>query len=74
MGVERLNVKQLDLIPVLMGEKDILKTLQLLPGISTASEGSTGFSVRGGSIDQNLIQLDEATVYGASHLGLFLCI
>ena len=74
MGVERLDIKQVELIPVLMGETDILKTLQLLPGISTASEGSTGFNVRGGSIDQNLILLDEAAVYSASHLAGFFSV
>lgn len=68
MSVERLDVKQIDKIPVFMGEKDILKTIQLLPGISTTSEGGSGFSVRGGSIDQNLILLDEAPLYSASHL------
>jgi len=68
MSVERLDMKQIENIPVLMGEKDVLKTIQLLPGISTTSEGSSGFSVRGGSIDQNLILLDEAPVYSASHL------
>ncbi|MFP4488171.1 MAG: TonB-dependent receptor [Bacteroidales bacterium] len=74
MSVDRLDIKQADLIPVLMGEKDILKTLQLLPGISTVSEGGTGFNVRGGSIDQNLILLDEAPVYSASHLAGFFSI
>ncbi len=68
MGVEKLDMKQIELIPVLLGEKDILKTIQLLPGISTASEGSSGFNVRGGSSAQNLILLDEAPVYSASHL------
>ncbi len=68
MSVEKIDMKQLDKLPVLFGEKDILKTIQLLPGISTASEGGNGFSVRGGSIDQNLILLDEAPVYSASHL------
>lgn len=68
MSVEKLDMKQIDKLPVLFGEKDILKTIQLLPGISTASEGGNGFSVRGGSIDQNLILLDEAPVYSASHL------
>jgi len=68
MSVEKLDVKQIEKIPVFMGEKDILKTIQLLPGISTTSEGGSGFSVRGGSIDQNLILLDEAPVYSASHL------
>ena len=68
MGVEKLDMKEVELIPVLLGEKDILKSIQLLPGISTVSEGSSGFSVRGGSTDQNLILLDEAPVYNASHL------
>lgn len=67
-GVEKLNLKDIENIPVLFGEKDILKTIQLLPGISNSSEGSTGFNVRGGSMDQNLILLDEATVYSSSHL------
>ena len=51
-----------------MGEKDVLKTIQLLPGIKSAGEGSSGFFVRGGAADQNLILLDEAPVYNASHL------
>ena len=68
IGVEKLDVSSIAKIPVLLGEKDVLKTLQLLPGISTISEGSAGFSVRGGSVDQNLILLDEAPVYSASHL------
>jgi len=68
IGVEKLDVSSIAKIPVLMGEKDVLKTLQLLPGISTISEGSAGFSVRGGSVDQNLILLDESPVYSASHL------
>ena len=68
IGVERVDVSAIARIPVLLGEKDVLKTLQLLPGISTISEGSSGFSVRGGSVDQNLILLDEAPVYSASHL------
>ncbi len=68
MGMETLDMKQVEKMPVLLGEKDILKTIQLMPGISSTSEGSSGFSVRGGSTDQNLILLDEAPVYGASHL------
>lgn len=68
MGVEKISMKQVENVPVFMGEKDILKTIQLLPGISTTSEGGSGFSVRGGSVDQNLILLDEAPVYSASHL------
>ncbi len=68
MGAEHLSVKQMEVIPVLFGEKDVLKTIQLLPGISATAEGSSGFTVRGGSFDQNLILLDEAPVYSASHL------
>lgn len=68
MSAERFNMKQMESIPVLFGEKDVLKTIQLLPGISATSEGGSGFSVRGGSFDQNLILLDEAPVYSASHL------
>lgn len=63
-----INVKEAKLIPILFGEQDILKTLQLMPGVSGASEGSSGFFVRGGDSDQNLILLDEAPVYNASHL------
>ncbi|WP_259070251.1 TonB-dependent receptor [Mucilaginibacter sp. X4EP1] len=68
MGVEKLNMSQINNVPVLLGEKDILKTISLLPGVKAASEGNTGFYVRGGASDQNLILLDEATVYNASHL------
>src|SRR6185312_6607152 len=68
MGVERLSTSEIKNIPVLLGERDILKTLQLLPGIKSAGEGNSGFFVRGGAADQNLILLDEATVYNASHL------
>lgn len=68
MGVETLDLKQIAKVPVLFGEKDVIKTLTLLPGIKTAGEGSSGFSVRGGAVDQNLILLDEAPVYNASHL------
>lgn len=68
MGVEKLSAKEIKMIPVLFGEADLLKTLQLLPGVKSAGEGNTGFFVRGGSADQNLILLDEAPVYNASHL------
>jgi len=67
MGQEKLNMAQINNVPVLLGEKDILKTISLLPGIKSAGEGNTGFYVRGGASDQNLILLDEATVYNASH-------
>ncbi len=68
MGVVKMDVRDFETIPVLFGEKDILKSIQLLPGVSTAGEGSAGFYVRGGNTDQNLILLDEAPVYNASHL------
>ncbi|MCW0481538.1 TonB-dependent receptor [Gaoshiqia sediminis] len=68
MGVEKLQPKVIKSIPALMGEVDLIKAIQLLPGVQTTSEGGSGFSVRGGTPDQNLILLDEATVYNASHL------
>jgi len=68
MGLQKLSVKDINNIPVIFGERDVLKTIQLLPGIKSAGEGGSGFNVRGGSTDQNLILLDEATVYNASHL------
>ena len=68
IGLEKLSVAGIAKIPVIFGEKDILKTAQLLPGIKSAGEGSSGFFVRGGAADQNLILLDEAPVYNASHL------
>ncbi len=68
MGMEKLNVAQIAKIPVIFGEKDIIKTLQLLPGVKSAGEGSSGFFVRGGSADGNLVLLDDAPVYNASHL------
>lgn len=68
MGVERLSIAETKNIPVLFGERDVLKTIQLLPGIKSAGEGNSGFFVRGGAADQNLILLDEAPVYNASHL------
>jgi hypothetical protein len=67
-GVETLDLRQIAKVPVLFGEKDILKTLTLLPGVKTAGEGTTGFSVRGGNLDQNLVLLDNAVVYNPSHL------
>lgn len=68
MGVQKLSTDEIKKIPVLFGEKDILKTIQLLPGIKSAGDGNGGFYVRGGGIDQNLLLLDEAPVYNASHL------
>ncbi|MFN7118290.1 MAG: TonB-dependent receptor [Saprospiraceae bacterium] len=72
MSVERLNAAQIRQIPQVLGEADLIRSIQLLPGVSTVGEGATGFNVRGGNVDQNLILLDEATVYNSSHLfGLF---
>ncbi len=72
VGTIKINIKKLETLPVFMGERDILKSIQLLPGISAASEGSTGLTVRGGKPAQNLILLDEAVVYNPSHfLGFF---
>jgi len=68
MGTNKFQVAEILKVPVLFGEKDILKTIQLLPGVISGGEGSSGFYVRGGAIDQNLILLDEAPVYNASHL------
>ena len=68
MGTTNIIPQELQSVPVILGEADILKTMQLLPGISQAGDGSSGYFVRGGNIDQNLILLDEATVYNPSHL------
>ncbi|WP_340152389.1 TonB-dependent receptor [uncultured Marivirga sp.] len=68
MSTEKLQIQRIKSIPALLGEVDIIKSLQLLPGISTSGEGTSGMFVRGGSADQNLILLDEATIYNASHL------
>lgn len=68
MGVDKLDMREINKVPVLMGEKDVLKTIQLRPGVKNGGEGTGGFFVRGGAADQNLILLDEATVYNVSHL------
>ncbi len=68
MSVQKLQNKDIKAIPALMGEVDVIKVLQLMPGVQATSEGSSGFSVRGGNPDQNLILLDEATVYNSGHL------
>ncbi len=68
MGIEKLSVQEAKNIPVIFGEKDLLKTIQLLPGIKSAGEGNSGIFVRGGSTDQNQIILDEANIYNAGHL------
>ncbi|MBQ2853298.1 MAG: TonB-dependent receptor [Bacteroidales bacterium] len=72
MSIQNIDMIQIRKIPSLMGEVDVIKSIQLLPGVHAASEGSSGFSVRGGSPDQNLILLDDVPVYNASHfLGFF---
>jgi len=68
MSVNKIDSKTIKSIPAFMGEVDLVKALQLLPGVKFAAEGSSGISVRGGSPDQNLILLDEANVYNAGHL------
>jgi hypothetical protein len=68
MSVENLNVETIRKIPQLFGEADVIKSLQLRPGVSSVGEGASGFNVRGGNIDQNLILLDESPVYNSSHL------
>lgn len=68
MGSVNLDMVQIKKLPAFMGEVDILKTIQLIPGVKSAGDGNTGFYVRGGGPDQNLILLDEATIYNASHL------
>lgn len=68
MSVNKLGIKEISRIPALFGEVDVIRSIQLLPGVSSVGEGASGFNVRGGSIDQNLILLDEAPVYNSSHL------
>ncbi|MEI7582670.1 carboxypeptidase-like regulatory domain-containing protein [Runella sp.] len=72
IGVTKLNIKSIKKIPAVLGEVDVMRSLQLLPGVSSVGEGATGINVRGGGIDQNLILIDDAPVYNSSHLmGLF---
>lgn len=68
MGQVELEIEEIKKLPAFMGEVDVVKTIQLLPGVSSASEGGQGFYVRGGGPDQNLVLLDEAVVYNAAHL------
>lgn len=68
MGATTLDIKSINKLPVIMGEKDIVKAIQLTPGVKASGDGNSGFYVRGGGADQNLILLDEAPVYNASHL------
>lgn len=74
MSSVKLQSKEIKKIPALLGETDVIKALQLMPGIQAVGEGFSGFNVRGGSADQNLILLDEATVYNSSHLMGFFSI
>ena len=68
MGVTQMSIRNIKRMPALMGEVDIVRSLLLLPGVSTVGEGATGINVRGGSIDQNLVLLDDAPIYNSSHL------
>ena len=68
MSVIQLSSKTIKKLPVVLGEPDILRSIQLLPGVSSVNDASSGFNVRGGSADQNLVLLDDATIYNASHL------
>jgi hypothetical protein len=68
MSTVNMKMETIKKIPAFMGEVDIIKAIQMLPGVQTVGEGGSGFYVRGGGVDQNLIMLDEATVYNASHL------
>ena len=68
MSVNKLDIQTIKKLPTLLGEVEVLRSIQLLPGVSTVGEGAAGFNVRGGSIDQNLVLLDEAPVYNSSHL------
>lgn len=68
MSVNKIDIKTIRKIPALLGEVDLVRAIQLLPGVSTVGEGASGFNVRGGGVDQNLVLLDEAPVYNSSHL------
>lgn len=68
MSVNTMSVETIKKIPVILGEADVIKSILLLPGVTNAGEGASGFNVRGGSVDQNLILLDEATIFNSSHL------
>ncbi len=68
MGVERINIRTIKQIPAVLGEADVLRAVLTLPGVTSVGEASTGFNVRGGSADQNLILFNDATIYNPSHL------
>lgn len=74
MSVNKIEMKTIKKIPALLGEVDLVRAIQLLPGVSTVGEGASGFNVRGGGVDQNLILLDDAPVYNSSHLFGFFSI
>ena len=74
MSVTKLSMKDVKQIPALLGEVDVIRSIQLTPGVSTVGEDATGFKVRGDSRDQNLILMDEAPVYNSSHLFGFFTI
>jgi len=74
MSVHKISVNTIKEMPVVLGEVDIIKSIQLLPGVTSAGEGASGFNVRGGAEDQNLILLDEATLYSSSHFFGFFSI
>ncbi|MES2516744.1 MAG: TonB-dependent receptor [Bacteroidota bacterium] len=74
MSVNKVEMKTIKKIPALLGEVDLVRAIQLLPGVSTVGEGATGFNVRGGAVDQNLVLLDDAPVYNSSHLFGFFSI
>lgn len=68
MGTLKLKTKTIKQIPVVLGEIDVLKSIQTLPGVSNGGDGTSGFNIRGGAVDQNLVLLDEAVIYNTSHL------
>jgi hypothetical protein len=74
MSTNKLDINTIKKIPALLGEVDVIKSITLLPGVTTVGEGASGFNVRGGAIDQNLVLLDEAPVYNSSHLFGFFSI
>ena len=74
LGIQRVDGLAMKKMPSLMGEVDVIKVIQLLPGVQSAAEGTSGFSVRGGKTDQNLILLDDACLYNASHMMGFFSI
>ncbi|MFB6258460.1 MAG: carboxypeptidase-like regulatory domain-containing protein [Flavobacteriales bacterium] len=74
MSTAEIDIEQMKKLPAFLGEVDVLKTVQRLPGVQSGSEGTTGFYVRGGGADQNLVLLDEATVYNASHFFSFFSV